>query len=286
MKTRREFLSITVGSLFLADMTMLLGADEKDVKKTWKVGICDWDLRAAGRLSSFAVAKELGFDGVQVSYDPEGSESLANRAYRPMFLAAAKGSGVAIASLCIGLLNERPLATTREAEGWVEDSLGAIDEMNVSQVMLPFFGNGDMESNKDHQPMVIEKIKRLAPIAEKRKKIIAIESYLSAEALLKMIETIGSDVIKVYYDTLNHKHKGYDIYREIELLGSKKLISEIHFKEEEARIGGGEIDFARVCAVLEKVGYEGWIVVEGSTTGDWKESHAANSQFIKKLIGR
>ena len=289
MKTRREFLSITAGaagSLFLADTARLFGAEEKDVKKTWKVGICDWDLRASGRLSSFAVAKELGFEGVQVSYQPEGSEALANRANRPKFLAAAKETDVAIASFCIGLLNEHPLATTREADGWVEDCINTMDEMNVPQVLLPFFGNGDMESKKDHQPLVIEKFKRLAPIAERKKKILAIESYLSAESLIKMIETIGSHAVKVYYDTTNHKNKGYDIYQEIELLGSKKLISEIHFKEDRTRIGGGDIDFAKVCTALEKIGFEGWIVVESSVTGDWKESHTANAQFIKKLIGR
>jgi hypothetical protein len=36
--------------------------------------------------------------------------------------------------------------------------------------------------------------------------------------------------------------------------------------------------------MLEKIGYHGWVVVESSTSGDWKESHIANAQFVKKLI--
>jgi len=286
MKTRREFLSIAAGaagSLFLADAATLLGAD---VKTSWKVGICDWDLRATGRMSSFAVAKELGFEGVQVSYHPDGDDALADKANRPKFLSAAQEAGVGIASLAMGLLNGRPLATTPEAEGWVADCIDAMVDMNVGQVLLAFFSAGDMNQHKEHQPLVIEKLKRLAPIAEQKKKILAVESYLSAEDNLKLLDAVGSDAVKIYYDVRNSLDKRYDIFQEMELLGSKKLICEIHFKESGRRLGDGRIDFAKVCATLEKIGYEGWLVVEGAAPGDWKESQAANAQFVKKLIGR
>ena len=283
MKTRREFLTIAAGSLLLADAAMIFGEDEK--KEPWTIGICDWDLRAAGRVSSFAVAKELGFEGVQVSYQPSGADSLANKANRPKFLEAAQVSNVAIASFCIGVMNERPLATTPEAEGWISDCLDAMDEMKIDRVLVPFFGDADMNQQKDMQPNIIEKFKRLAPIAERKKKILAIESYLSASDHIKLIDTIGSDAVKVYYDVRNSKNAGYDIFREIEMLGSKKLICEIHFKDN-TRLGEGDIDFTRVFETLKKVGYEGWIVVESSTSGDWKESQAANAQFVKKLIGK
>ena len=129
---RREFLSVAAGSLLLADAAVLLGAD---VKTSWKVGVTDWDLRVAGQMSSFAIAKELGYEGVQVSYQPRvpgratRDETLADKANRPKFLAAAKEAGVAISSLCIGTMNEVPFATTPEAESWVEDCLEAMEEM-------------------------------------------------------------------------------------------------------------------------------------------------------------
>ena len=290
MKTRREFLAIAAGAagtLCLANAATVL-AQARDVKTTWKVGITDWDLRASGRLSSFAIAKELGYEGVQVSYQPSGAESLSNRDNRSRFVAAAREAGVAISSFCIGQFNQTPFATTPEAEAWVEDCLNAMEEMEVPQVLIPFFGNGDLDTNETRRnlPLAIEKFKRLAPIAERKKKVLAIESTLSAEAHIGIISAVGSDAIKVYYDTLNTRNKGFDIYHEIELLGSKKLISEIHFKEGGARLGGGTIEFARVRDLLVKQAFEGWIVVESSVTGDWRESHAANAQFIKTLIGR
>ena len=290
MRTRREFLSVTAGvagALCLANATTSLNAQTRNVKSTWKVGITDWDLRGRGGLGSFAAAKELGFEGVQVTYSPSGSNSLADKTNRQKFLAAAKEADVAVASFCIGQLNQTPFATTPESEAWVTDCIDAMEEMDVRNVLIPFFGNGDIDTNETRKllPRVIEKFKRLAPVAERAKKILAIESYLTAEALLGLISAIGSDAIKVYYDTLNTRNRGSDIYHEIELLGSKKLISEIHFKDH-TRLGAGDVDFTKVCAILEKIGYEGWIVVESSTTGDWRESQTANCQFIKKLIGR
>ena len=263
-----------------------------DVKASWKVGVTDWDIRATGRLSSFAVAKELGFEGVQATYDPnpDAPDSLANRANRPRFLAAAREAGLDIASFCIGALNGRPLATTPEAEGWVEDCLNAMEEMNVPQVLIPFFGraNPDVRESRHHLPMITEKLKRLAAIAEQKNKILAIESFLSAEANIGLISSIGSDAVKVYYDTHNTWYWGLDIYHEIDLLASRKLISEIHLKDE-ARLGDGDIDFPRVCVLLEKYGYEGWLVFEvapGAATDAWRETHAVDAHFIKRLIGR
>jgi len=280
---RREFLSIAAGSLFLADVARSLGADAQAPSQ---VGICDWDLRATGRVGAFAVAKELGFDGVQVSYQPDGPDSLAVKTHRPQFLAAAKEAGVGIASLAMGLLNGRPLATTPEAEGWVEDCIDAMTDMNVERVLLAFFVNGDIHEKPEQQPLVVEKLKRLAPIAAKQRKILAIESYLSAEDNLRLLDEIDSDAVRVYYDVRNSANKGYDIFREIKLLGSRKLICEIHFKEDHCRLGDGEIDFAKVCETLKSIDYNGWVIVESAAPGDWKESQTANATFVKKLIGR
>ena len=283
MKTRRDFLSFAAGSLFLAEALSLFGAEKRS---SWRVGICDWDLRVRGQWSAFAAAKELGFEGVQVSYQTEGPDSLVVKENRPKFLEAAKESGVAIASFALGMLNGHPLATTPEAEGWVEGCIDAMVDMNVDQVLVAFFGKADMNENKDHQPLVIEKLKRLGPLAAKKKKILSVESYLSAEDHLKLLDAVGCDAVKVYYDVRNSLNKGYDIFHEIELLGKKKLMTQIHFKEDKCRLGDGEIDFPKVCATLEKIGYDGWIVVESAAPGDWKESQAANAQFVKKLIGR
>jgi len=283
MKTRRDFLKMSLGTLLLAESVSLFGA-EIHSRKSWKIGITDWDLRSTGRPGSFAAAKELGFEGVQVSYEPNGANSLANKENRLKFLEAAKESSVGIASLCMGILNGQPLATTPEAEEWAGDCINAMVEMDIDQTLLAFFDRGDMNQHKEHQPLVVEKLKRLATFAEKKKKILAIESYLSAEDHLRLLDAIGSDAVKVYYDVRNSRNKDYDIFHEMELLGKQNVIAQIHFKEDCCRLGEGDINFVMVCEMLEKIDYKGWIIVEGSVQGDWKESQMANARFIKNLV--
>ena len=311
MKTRRNFLKLSIGSLLFADTLSLFGAEKtlntlqqhQSLRSTWKIGITDWDLPGhMGRVTSFALAKEWGFEGVQVSYipwqgRPSDEDSLAVRANRPRFLEAAQASGQGIASLCIGMLNDRPLATAPEAEGWVINCLEAMDDMNIDQVLIPFFGNACMNRHPEHIPLVIEKFKRLAPIAERYNKILSIESTLTAEDHLPIIEAIGSSAIKVYYDTWNSALRGYDIYHEMELLGNKNLISQIHLKDGygrygetngNRRLGEGEVNFARTFEILEKTGFEGWVVVETSVGRgeDRAESQMANLAFVRNLLGR
>lgn len=286
--SRRRFLSFCgTSSLLLAGAPWggtLSRAFGAETEPPFRIGICDWDLKATGNPRSFAVAKELGYDGVQVSYQPEGEFSLARSKNRTLFLEAAKQEGVAIASLAMGILNGKPLAGTPEAESWVENCIEALSEMNVSSVLLAFFGKGDMKNDPAARKSVVEKLKRLAPKAEKHKKILAVESTLNAEEHLEMLQAVGSDAVKVYYDEQNMLKQGYSIYEDLETLLKEKVVYQVHAKEYNARLGEGKIDFIKIKKLLEKYDYRDWIVVESSVQGNWKESQAANAAYLRKLF--
>jgi sugar phosphate isomerase/epimerase len=250
----------------------------------FRIGICDWDLQATGNPESFAVAKELGFEGVEISYQPDGDFSLSQQENRKKFLDAAEKAGVLISSIAMGILNNRPLATTPEAEHWVEDCIAAMTEMNLKHVLLAFFGNGDIKDKTDSRKIVIEKLKRLAPKAEKCGKILGIESYLNAAEHLDMLQSIGSSSVKVYYDEQNMLTKGYPIYEDLELLLKEKAVCRIHLKEYGARLGEGKVDFQKIRDILERYDYRGWVVAETSVKGNWQKSQSANAAFMKKIF--
>ena len=66
MITRRNFMHIGFGaSAALAFPDLQAFAAKPAVK--FKVGVTDWNLKQEGKVESVALAKELGFDGVQVS---------------------------------------------------------------------------------------------------------------------------------------------------------------------------------------------------------------------------
>ena len=92
--------------------------------------------------------------------------------------------------------------------------------------------------------LVVKRLKAVAPKAEKAGMILGIESWLSAEGHLDILNRVGSKAVQVYYDVCNSNDRGYDIYREIRQLGRER-ICEFHFKENGALLGQGKVDFAK-----------------------------------------
>ncbi|MEP7273503.1 MAG: hypothetical protein ABI882_18545, partial [Acidobacteriota bacterium] len=66
--SRRSFLHLAVSGLATATygelLPVALGAQRR---ARFKVGVTDWNLKQTAKLDSIALAKRLGFDGVQVS---------------------------------------------------------------------------------------------------------------------------------------------------------------------------------------------------------------------------
>ena len=281
---RRRFLQAAAAVSCVPFFVGKTGVFGQESRRPFKIGICDWDLHATGDPKSFALAKELGLDGVEVSYNPEGEFSLSQTKNRELFLETAEKESVVISSLAMGILNNVPLSTAEPTEGWVADCIDAMAAMKVKNVLLAFFGNGDIKDNVEDRNKAIEKLKRLALKAEQKKVVLGVESYLNAKEHLDMLQKIGNDSVKIYYDLQNMRTKEYPIYDDMEQLLKEKAICQLHCKEYDARLGQGKIDFLKVRNLVEKYDYQDWLVIESSVTGDWKESHKSNVAYLRKTF--
>ena len=98
------------------------------------------------------------------------------------------------------------------------------------------------------------------------------------------MERVGSKAVQVYYDVCNSNDRGYDIYKEIRLLG--KRICELHAKENDALLGQGKVDFHKVRAALDDIGYRGWVQIEGAVppAKPMLESYQANCKFMRGIL--
>ena len=78
---------------------------------------------------------------------------------------------------------------------------------------------------------------------------------------------------------------GYDIYREIRRLGRER-ICEFHCKENSSLLGHGRIDFRRVKAAIDDIGYRGWLVIESAMGKDQTvvESYTHNQQYLRQVF--
>ena len=285
--TRRQMImraSQAVGALGIASqLAPLLAAPEQ---RRFKIGACDWSIGKQGDVTGMELARRIGLDGLQVSLGTLADDMKLRRpevqqAYRE----AARKSGMEIGSLAIGEMNNIPYKSDPRAEQWVSDSVDVCQAMGCKVVLLAFFSKGDVKGDKAGTDEVVKRLRKVAPKAEKAGVILGFESWLSAEEHMDIIQRVGSPALQVYYDVANSQKMGYDIYREIRSLG-RKHIGEFHMKENASLLGQGLVDFQKVRAAIDDIGYEGWMQIEGAVPAGQPmfESYQKNCAFLRGVF--
>jgi len=284
--TRRDLLktAAAMGSSLAFPGSFILAKGEK--VERFKIAACDWSIGKGGQLDAMDFAAEIGLDGVQVSFGPPGKGAdLREEETRKAYEDACQRTSVSIASLAMGCLNQIPLATDPRAERYVEDCIEVMGLLGQQRLLLAFFGKGDVRE-EDKLRQLVEVLKRLAPKAEKAEVILGIESWLDAETHLRLINAVGSPAVKVYYDVANMETRGYPLYDEIRFLGKKGLLCEVHAKENGALLGEGKVDFHKVHAALDDIGYSGWLVIEGAVPkgSSILEAYRKNLSYLRSVF--
>lgn len=254
-------------------------------KSPFQLGACDWSLGKTMDPAAFEVAKQIGLQGVQLSYNRGNDHvGLSNPATLNAIKTAAKQSGVKISSLAIGELNNVPYKSEPETEEWVWNSVDIANSLGVKVILLAFFGKGDLRNDAEGKKEVIRRLKKIASHAEKKGVVLGLETYLSAEEHLDIINAVGSKSVRVYYDFRNAADAGYDIYKEIPLLG-KEMICELHMKENGKRLGEGTLDWPKIAEAVKAIDYKGWMQIEWSnSTADIVACYKHNRQYLSQLF--
>jgi sugar phosphate isomerase/epimerase len=283
---RRQFIqSLTIlGTSSCIDFEYLASLKHKK----YNIGACDWSLGQNSKLAAFDVAKSIGLDGVQVNLGTrQDGMHLRNKNTQIQFRDKAKETGIAISSMAIGELNNVPYKSDNQTDAWVFDAIDAATFFNVEVVLLAFFSKNDLRNDAKGVDTVIQKLKQVMPYAEKNKITLGIESYLTAEEHLDIMDKVGSNNLKVYYDFRNAQDAGNDIYHEIKLLGNKN-ICELHLKENGAFLGKADIDWVKVSRALNDINFHPakWMQIEGALPPkyDFINGHQQNLTFLKSIF--
>jgi len=248
----------------------------------FKIGACDWTLGKRSNPAALEVAKRLGLDGIMVDMGgPQDGFPLLQPELQKNYLTTSKGLEVEIASLALGVLNEFPYKSDPRAQQWVADSLEVSRAFGTHVVLIAFFGKGDLKNDKNGTEVVIQRFKEIAPQAEKAGVILGIESWLSAEEHMAIVDKVGSSAVQVYYDMGNSHKMGYDIYKEIRFLG--KHICEFHAKDYDGLFGKGTINFPEVRRAMDDIHYRGWMHIE---SGASEEDIGYNGRYLRTVFPR
>lgn len=275
---RRTFLAGAIGAAALGK-----GAPAARLR----IGITDWNLGQTGKLEAVAMAKRLGFDGVQVSIGrriEDGKMPLDNPERIARYREESKNQAMPIDSSCLDRLHDDCLKDSASAAARrVSDGIRITAALGTPIMLVPFFGKCEM-----HAPELDtagDVLRELGPEAEKAGVILGLENTLSAEENVRIMDRARSRAVLVYYDVGNSTDWHHDVLREIPWLGRDR-ICQFHLKDNPHYLGEGSIDFPAVLKAIRSIGFDGYANLEtDAPSGAVEADLRRNLSFIRGIPG-
>jgi L-ribulose-5-phosphate 3-epimerase len=285
--TRRHFLAL--GAAGLASARLASDAFAQDARRgpaAFRIGVTDWNLRQEADPGSFALAKRIGFAGVQVSL--AGGRGADRRPITQetveRYRAESQQHGVAITSTCLNILHTNYLKSDPLGPQRVSEGIALTRAIGVEVMLLPFFGDQGALKTTAEMDRVGDILRELAPDAQKAGVTLGLEDTISARDNVRIMERAKSDAVRVYYDVGNSTVNGHTVIEEIRWLGRER-ICEVHLKDNPHFMGEGPIDFPGVIDALADIGFARWAVLETSSPTKALEADLRrNLEFTQRLV--
>jgi sugar phosphate isomerase/epimerase len=251
-----------------------------------RIGVTDWNLNLGADPQAISLAKQLGFDGVQISFGRklvEGKMPVDNPEKIAQYLRLSKENRIPIDGTCIDRLHDNGLKSDPLASKWVLDSIRLTKALGVRVLLVPFFGRWALKTQAEMEHTG-DALRELAPEAEKADVILGLENTISAEDNVRIMEHARSKNVLVYYDVGNSTVAGFDVVKEIRWLG-KDRICQFHLKDNPHYLGEGEIQFAPIVRAIYDIGFSGFANLETDAHAETLEADMRrNLSYIRQIM--
>lgn len=251
-----------------------------------KKGISIWSFPEGKLSDSFALARDAGFEGVEVALDEVGEISLTSTEKELLEIKKqACDSGIELYSVACGLywsywLTADDAAEREKAKDIVKKQLETAKILGCDTVLvIPGAVHADFaDPNKvvDYETAYgrsFEALSELKGYAEKLQVSIGLENVwsqflISPMELRGFIDSLDSEYVGSYFDVGNVMASGYPEHW-IRILADK--IKKVHFKDYRVAAGGlhgfvdllaGDVNYPEVMRALNEAGYDGWVSAE------------------------
>jgi L-ribulose-5-phosphate 3-epimerase len=290
--SRRTFLQMTaVAAAAAIGTSTVLAADPKP---RYRIAACDWMMLKRQKLGALQLAHDIGADGVEVDMGglgdrPTFDNKLTDPAVRQQFLDASRELGVEICSIAMSGFYAQSFPERENIDRVVQDCIDTMGLMGAKVAFLPLGVKGDLVKRPEMRPAVVERLKAVAPHAERAGVVIGIETALDAESEKGLLDEIGSSVIRSYFNFSNALQAERDLRKELRALG-KERICQIHCTDQDGvwLQDNKRLDMPRVKGTLDDMGWRGWLVIERSRRADRsrdvKGNFSANASYLKSVF--
>ena len=260
----------------------------------YKISVCDWMILKRQKIGEFALAREIGCDGIEVDMGGLGKrDTFDNKLRYPhfqkLFREKAQENKVEISSIAMsGFYGQSILARDNYVD-LVQDCLNTMKAMDVKTAFLPL-GPCDLAKNPEIRPELVRRMKVIGDMAAREGRIIGIETSLDAQGDVELLKEIGSKGIKIYFKFQNALEAGRDVCTELKILGRDNLCDLIHCTDTDGVTldKNTRLDMKKIKATLDSMGWSGWLVIErsrdASDVHNVKKNYGTNAAYLKSIF--
>ena len=277
-----------------------------------KKGINIWSFPQGTIKDNLALAKNAGFEGVELSLNNRPELSLTSTDKEVSGIKKiADDLGLSLYSLCCDLcwdlrVSDDDAIIREQAKDMIKRQLevakllGADTILVIPGVVNACFSHPEKKVAYD---VVYERsfkaFSELKTYAEQLGVSIGLENVwnkflLSPMEMKAFIDEIGSDFVGSYLDVGNTLHISYP-EDWVRILG--KRIKKVHFKDYRTEVGGlagfvdllaGDVNYPEVINALNEIGYDGWVTAEMIPNYKYHTEQIIfnTSNSMDKILGR
>lgn len=266
-------------------MDNLLGIYEKALPPL------SWDER-------FALAKEAGYDFIEISIDINRMDKLDYTDQQISEVRDCAGRyGMTLETMTLSANRYYPIGDKQKREQGLEIIKKAIilaSKLGIRLIQLTAYDVYQKESTEASRLLYEEGIREVLKFDEDYGILLAIEvledveHFNTSAKLIPFIRKIGHPLLKEYADTGNLIYNGFDPVKDLQDAISETAA--IHIKDaiyhNEHNIGYGEglVDFDKVFAFLKEADYKGYLVSECWYEDNYIPDISGINQFIRSKM--
>ncbi|MCC2669340.1 MAG: Xylose isomerase domain protein barrel [Armatimonadetes bacterium] len=237
-----------------------------------RVGVMERVLRQP-RAELFRTAAELGFDGVEIEVGGDLELLRAAQRQRPdsvcSLICGGEGMGAADAEA-------RSAARAR-----LTQAIGDATVLGVRGILWPMF-DPEVTAGSLAARRFVDDLRACLFDAEYAGVVVAWENALDSTETRAIIEQVGSDYFRSYFDFANSAKRGADPAAEIRDLFD--LIYQVHAKNlNKLPLDAPGVDLKACLCELKGRGYAGWVVLETGPGDDPIAAARHNQQVVRDV---
>lgn len=267
----------------------------QEATQRYHIGVCDWMMLKRQKLGEFALAREVGADGVEMDMGPLGQREmfdnlLRDSTQREKFLAASQENGIVVPSVAMSGFFAQNLLKRDNYLALAADCFDTMKPFGAKVAFLPLGGSGTewITTGSEHE-MMVARLREIGNLALQNSIVVGIRTGQDARYDKRLLKEIGSKGISIYFNLQDAVDNHRDPYKELRILGRKR-ICQIHasLTDSVTLDRDPRIDLPRLRQTLDKLHWSGWLVVERSrdTTRvrDVKYNFSTNVAFLKEIF--